>query len=215
MTNEPHQEHPHSMSSTQDAILALARDEGLLRPVDLESRRLPRVSLTRLVRQGRLERVGRGLYALPGREVSEHSALAEVARRHPRVVVCLVSALRFHELTTQAPHEVWIAIPNKARAPSLEYPPIRVARFAEASMHEGIDEHLIDGIPVRVTNVARTVADCFKYRNKIGLDVALDALKEVLGQGGHDRRVSIDDLWHHARLNRVANVMRPYLEALA
>jgi hypothetical protein len=112
---EPHREHPRAMSSTQDAILALARDEGLLRPVDLESRGLPRVSLTRLVRQGRLERVGRGLYALPGREVSEHSALAEVARRHPRTVVCLLSALRFHELTTQAPFEVWLAIPNKAR----------------------------------------------------------------------------------------------------
>jgi len=203
------------MSSTQDAILALVRDEGLLRPADLESYGLPRVSLTRLVRQGRLARVGRGLYALPDREVSEHSALAEVSRRHPRVVVCLLSALRFHELTTQAPHEVWIAIPNKARAPRLEYPPIRVARFAEASMREGIDEHRIDGVPVRVTNVAKTIADCFKYRNKLGLDVALEALKEVLGQGGQDRRGSIDELWCHAQLDRVANVMRPYLEALA
>jgi predicted transcriptional regulator of viral defense system len=203
------------MSSTQDAIIALARDEGLLRPVDLESLGLPRVSLTRLVRKGRLERVARGLYALPSREVSEHSALAEVARRHPRSVVCLVSALRFHELTTQAPHEVWIAIPNKARAPRPAYPPIRVARFAERAMQEGIDEHRIDGVPVRVTNVARTVADCFKYRNKVGLDVALEALKETLGRDGHDRRVSIDELWRHARLDRVANVMRPYLEALA
>jgi len=152
---------------------------------------------------------------LPGREVSEYSALAEVARRHPRSVVCLLSALRFHELTTQAPHEVWVAIPNKARAPRLAYPPIRVARFAEAATREGIDKHRIDGVPVRVTNVARTVADCFKYRNKVGLDAALEALKEALGRGGYDRRVSIDELWRHARLVRVANVMRPYLEALA
>jgi predicted transcriptional regulator of viral defense system len=127
----------------------------------------------------------------------------------------LLSALRFHELTTQAPHEVWIAIPNKARAPRLEYPPIRVARFAEALMREGIDEHRIDGVPVRVTNVAKTIADCFKYRNKLGLDVALEALKEALGHDGHDRRVSIDELWCYARSARVANVMRPYLEALA
>lgn len=203
------------MSSTQDAILALARTEGLLRPVDLESHGLPRVSLTRLVRQGRLARIRRGLYALPDREVSEHSVLAEVSRRHPRVAVCLLSALRFHELRVQAPHEVWIAIPSKARAPRLDDPPIRVARFTETSMREGIDEHRIDGVPVRVTNVAKTIADCFKYRNKLGLDVPLEALKEALGQGGHDRRVSIDELWRHARSDRVANVMRPYLEALA
>ena len=215
LTAKPHREHPHAMSSTQDAILDLARAEGLLRPVDLESHGLPRVSLTRLVRQGRLARVGRGLYALPGREVSEHTALAEVSRKHPRAVVCLLSALRFHELTTQVPHEVWIAIPNKARAPRLEYPPIRVARFAEATMRAGVDEHRIDGVQVRITNVAKTIADCFKYRNKVGLDVALEALKEVLGPGAQDRRVSIDELWHHARLDRVANVMRPYLEALA
>jgi predicted transcriptional regulator of viral defense system len=126
-------------------------------------------------------------------------------------VFCLLSAMRFHELTTQAPHEVWIAIPNKARAPRLEYPPIRVPRFAEAAMRAGVDEHGIDGVPVRITNAAKTIADCFKYRNKVGFDVALEAL----GQGAHDRRVSIDELWHPGRLDRVANVMRTYLEALA
>jgi len=207
------------MSTTQDSILALARDRGLVRPLDLDARGLPRVSLTRLVRQGRLARVGRGLYALPDRQVSEHSALAEVARRHPRAVVCLLSALRFHELTTQAPFEVWLAIPNKARAPRLDYPPLRVVRFSEAALTEGVEEHEIDGVPVRIANVARTVADCFKYRNKIGLDVALEALKEVLndreGQRMRGRRASIDELWRYARLDRVANVMRPYLEALA
>jgi predicted transcriptional regulator of viral defense system len=203
------------MSSSQDTILALARDQGLIRPVDLEAHGLPRVSLTRLVRQGRLARVGRGLYALPDRPVSEHSALAEVARKHPRVVVCLLSALRFHELTTQAPFEVWLGIPSKSHAPKLDYPPLRVVRFSQAGMVEGIDEHDIEGVPVQITNVARTVADCFKYRNKIGLDVALEALKETLGQAGGSRRASIDDLWRYARLGRVANVMRPYLESLA
>jgi len=206
------------MPTTQESILALARDRGLVRPLDLDARGLPRVSLTRLVRQGRLARVGRGLYALPDRPVSEHSALAEVARRHPRAVVCLLSALRFHELTTQSPFEVWLAIPTKARAPRLDYPPLRIVRFSEAGLVEGVEEHEIDGVPVRVTGVARTVADCFKYRNKIGLDVALEALKEALkeqGQGGRGRRVSIDELWRYARLDRVANVMRPYLVALA
>lgn len=208
-------EHAFLMSTTQDSILALAQDKGLIRPVDLDFHGLPRVSLTRLVRQGRLERVGRGLYALPDRPVSEHSALAEVALKHPRSVVCLLSALRFHELTTQAPFEVWLAIPSKTRPPKLEYPPLRVVRFSDAGMTEGIEEHDIEGVPVRITNVARTVADCFKYRNKIGLDVALEALKETLGQGGGDRRASIDELWRYARLDRVSNVMRPYLESLA
>jgi len=203
------------MSTTQDSILALARNRGLIRPMDLDAQGLPRVSLTRLVRQGRLARVGRGLYALPDRKVSEHSTLAEVARKYPRTVVCLLSALRFHELTTQAPFEVWLAIPSKARPPKLDYPPLRVVRFSEAGITEGVEELKIEGVSVRVTNVARTVVDCFKYRNKIGLDVALEALKEVLGQGGNDRRVNMDELWYYAWLDRVANVMRPYLESLA
>jgi predicted transcriptional regulator of viral defense system len=122
---------------------------------------------------------------------------------------------RAETLFAQAPHEVWIAIPNKARGPRLAYPPVRVARFGDAAMLEGIDQHRIDGVPVRITNVAKTLADCFKYRNKVGLDAALEALKGVLWEGAQDRRVSIDELWQHARLDRVANVMRPYLEALA
>ena len=207
-------EHAPSMETTQQSILALARTRGLLRPLDLAVHGLPRVSLTRLVRQGRLARVGRGLYALPDREVSEHAALAEVARMYPRAVVCLLSALRFHDITTQAPFEVWLAIPNKASPPRLDYPSLRIARFSEAGLAEGVEEYLIDGVPVRITGVARTVADCFKYRNKIGLDVALEALKDTLGKAGQTRRATVDDLWRYARLGRVANVMRPYLEAL-
>lgn len=207
------------METNQDCVLDLARTRGLLRPLDLDARGLPRVSLTRLVRQGRLARVGRGLYALPDRPVSAQAALAEVACRHPRAVVCLLSALRFHELTTQAPFEVWLAIPNKARPPRLEYPPLRIVRFSAAALTEGVEEQAIDGVPVRITNLPRTVADCFKYRNKIGLDVALEALKEALKEhgapGGQERRASIDALWRYAQFNRVANVMRPYLESLA
>ncbi len=177
----------------------------------LPTQGLPRVALTRLVRQGLLTRVGRGLYAIPDRSVSEHGSLAEVARKHPQAIVCLLSALRVHDLTTQAPFEIWLAIPNKARAPKVDYPPLRIVRFSGAALTEGIDEHVIDGVTVRVTNVARTVADCFKFRNKIGFDVAMEALQEAW----RAKRVSMDELWRFASLRRVANVMRPYMESLS
>jgi predicted transcriptional regulator of viral defense system len=192
-------------------ILTLASEHGLIRPRDLAPRGLPRVALTRLVRQGLLTRVGRGLYAHPDRTVSEHASLAEVARKHPQAIVCLLSALRVHNLTTQSPFEVWLAIPNKARAPKLAYPPLRIVRFSGAALTEGIEDHQIDGVTVRVTSVERTVADCFKFRNKIGVDVAMEALREAwMG-----KRVHMDELWRCATLCRVANVMRPYMESLS
>lgn len=198
------------METSPQTIVELARKRGLIRPRDLEPLGLPRVSLTRLVRQGALTRVGRGLYALPDRSVSEYAALAEVARKHPRAIVCLLSALRFHDLTTQSPFQVWLAIPNKARAPRIDYPPLRVVRFSDPLLSEGVEEHLIDGVPVRITGIARTVADCFKYRNKIGVDVALEALRDAW----KGRRVGMGELWQFAKQCRVANVMRPYLESL-
>ena len=198
------------MDSSRQTILQLATQHGLIRPRDLKERGLPTVTLTRLVRQGLLERVGRGLYALPNRPVSEHGALAEVARKHPQAIVCLLSALRVHELTTQAPFEVWLAIPNKTRAPKMDYPPLRIVRFSGAALTEGVEEQVVDGVPVRVTSLPRTVADCFKFRNKIGLDVALEALQEAW----RARRVSMDELWRFAAVCRVSNVMRPYMESL-
>ncbi|HAC33941.1 MAG TPA: transcriptional regulator [Gammaproteobacteria bacterium] len=198
------------MASSHQNILDLAAERGLIRPRDLTERGLPTVALTRLVRQGRLQRVGRGLYALPDRPVSEHNALAEVAHKHPQAIVCLLSALRFHDLTTQSPFEVWLAIPNKARAPKMDYPPLRIVRFSGEALNVGVEDHVIDGVPVRVTSVARTVADCFKFRNKIGLDVALEALQEAW----RAKRVSMDKLWQYATLCRVTNVMRPYMESL-
>jgi predicted transcriptional regulator of viral defense system len=142
--------------------------------------------------------------------VSEHASLAEVARKHPQAIVCLLSALRFHDLTTQSPFEVWLAIPNKARAPRMDFPPLRIVRFSGAALSDGVEEHRVEGVPVRVTSVARTVADCFKYRNKIGLDVALEALRD----SWQEKRVRMDELWRFATLCRVASVMRPYLESL-
>ena len=198
------------MADSYQNILDLAAERSLIRPRDLTERGLPTVALTRLVRQGRLQRVGRGLYALPDRPVSEHNTLAEVARKHPQAIVCLLSALRFHDLTTQSPFEVWLAIPNKARAPKMDYSPLRIVRFSGEALNVGVEDHVIDGVPVRVTSVARTVADCFKFRNKIGLDVALEALQEAW----RAKRVSMDELWQYATLCRVTNVMRPYMDSL-
>ncbi len=199
------------MDTAAEKLIDLVRSQGLIRPRDLLPLGIPRVSLTRAVRRGQLECLGRGLQGLPGRAVSAHGTLAEVARRVPKGVICLLSALRFYGLTTQAPFEVWLAIDNKATAPRLDYPPLRIVRFSGAALTEGVEEHVVDGVTVRVTGIAKTVADCFKYRNKIGLDVALEALREAW----REKRMTSDDLWRYARICRVANVMRPYLDSLA
>lgn len=199
------------MKNTSQQILDIAHARGIIRSRDLAALGLPRVALTRLVRQGLLTRVNRGLYTLPDRPMSAHGSLSEVASKYPQGIVCLLSALRVHELTTQSPFEVWLAIPNKARVPKMDYPPLRIVRFSGQALTEGIEEHVIDRVTVRVSNVARTVVDCFKFRNKIGLDVALEALREAWD----NKRVSMDDLWRYAALFRVANVMRPYMESLS
>jgi predicted transcriptional regulator of viral defense system len=126
------------------------------------------------------------------------------------VVFCQLTALRVHDLTTQAPHEVWIAIGNKEHPPRMSYPKLRTVRFAPDSLKAGVETHDVDGTTIRITSVAKTVADCFKFRSKVGLDVALEALREAR----RAKRASTDDLWRYARVNRVINVMRPYLEAL-
>lgn len=199
------------MDTNAYKLLQLVARQGLVRSNALAAYGIPRVELTRAVRRGQLERVGRGLYGLTARPVSAHGTLAEAARRVPKGVVCLPSALRFHDLTTQAPFEVWLAIDNKAATPKLDYPPLRLVRFSGAALTEGVEEHIVDGVTVRVTGVAKTVADCFKYRNKIGLDVALEALREAW----NSKRMTSDQIWHYAKIDRVANVMRPYLESLA
>ena len=200
------------MSATTHAqrILRLASRRGLLRARDLTRDHIPRATLTRLVDKGQLTQVARGLYALPRQTRSGQHQLAEIAARSPQSVFCLLTALRFHRLTTQSPHEIWLAIPNKAHAPKLDYPLLRIVRFSGSSLTEGVESHTVDGMPIRVYSVAKTVADCFKYRNKIGLDVALEALRECR----REKRASNDELWRYARLCRVANVMRPYLESI-
>lgn len=193
-----------------DLILMLARSNGLLRTRDVDSAGAPRAALARLAHDGRLVKVGRGIYALPGRTGSEHDSLAEVAARTSTGVICLISALRFHELTTQQSSAIWLAIPHKGHVPRMDYPPLRIVRMSGAAMTQGIENKDVGGTTVRVFCIAKTVADCFKFRNKIGLDVALEALREAW-QGG---RVSMEELWRYAQICRVANVMRPYLESL-
>ena len=166
--------------------------------------------LRKLTLQGVLERIGRGLYRLSESDVTAYHSLAEVGARIPHGIICLLSALRFHQITTQAPFEVWIAIDGKARLPHVPNLPLRVVRFSGPALTEGIEEHAIEGVPVRIYSLAKTVADCFKYRNKIGLDVAMEALRETL----RGKRATVDALWASAKVCRVTNVMRPYLEAM-
>ena len=192
-------------------MLALAERQPLLRARDLTAQALPTAVLSRLVAAGKLERVARGIYSLPGQALSEHRSLAEVALRMPRGVVCLLSALRVHGIGPQAPFEVWLAIPPHTPTPRLDQPALRVVRMSGPALTEGIDLIEIDGVQVPVFNPAKTVADCFKFRNKIGLDVALEALRD----GWAQRKLTMDALWHYAAVNRVANVMRPYMESVA
>lgn len=192
-------------------MLTLASSTSLLRARDIAALSLPTVILSRLVKDGRLKRVGRGVYTLPDRPLSEHTSLAEAALRVPRGVICLLSALRVHGLGTQAPHQVWLAIPQNSPTPRVERPSLRPVRMSGPALSEGVQSMRIDGLDVPVFNAAKTIADCFKYRNKIGIDVALEALRD----GWEQRKVSMDELSHYADIDRVSNVMRPYMESVA
>lgn len=193
------------------AVKALIRAKGILRPRDLSERRIPRAVLGRLCEAGEITRTGRGLYVAGSEHMTEKHSLAEVAKLVPHGVVCLLSALQFHELTTQLPGEVWLAIPSKARRPKGNTVSIHPVYFSGAALKEGIEVHRIENVTVRVYSAAKTVADCFKARNKIGLDVALEALRDYWRK----RKGTADVLWRYAKICRVANVMQPYLESLA
>ncbi|MBI3490683.1 MAG: type IV toxin-antitoxin system AbiEi family antitoxin domain-containing protein [Acidobacteria bacterium] len=191
-------------------VLRLVKRLGMVRPVDLEAHGVPRSRLYELADAGHLERRGRGLYVASDHAYSENHTLAQVAKRVPGGVICLLTALRFHELTTQLPRDVWIALPEKARRPRLDFIRLRVARFSAAALAAGVETHTVEGVQVRVYSEAKTVADCFKYRNKVGLDVAIEALKDFLGR----HRGGVSAVVKFARICRVERVMRPYLEAI-
>ena len=199
----------HAGTHTQ-RVLDLVSQKGLLRPTDLGAIDAPRVVLTRLTAAGRLEKVGRGLYRLPHAHGSEHESLLTVATKVPQAVFCLLTALQFHELTTQLPHQIWIAMPRGSHTPRIDYPPIKMVQFTGEAYTAGVEEVERDGVKLRVYSVAKTLADCFKHRNKIGLDVALEALKDARARS----KASAEDIWRNAQVCRVANVMRPYLESI-
>ena len=199
------------MAAPAQVIRKLVRQKGLVRVRDAQAHGVHPEYLRRLASRGELARVGRGLYALPDAEITELHSLAEVAVRFPRGVICLLTALRVHDLGTQNPKAIWLAIDRKAALPRLKYPPLRIVRFSKPALTQGIEERRVEGVLVRLTTPARTVVDCFKYRNKIGLDVALEALRALRRR----KDFKVDELWKYATLQRVARVMKPYLEAIA
>jgi predicted transcriptional regulator of viral defense system len=198
-------------AARKNRALRLIEKQGLVRPRDLEPYGISRPLLSRLVEEGLVVRQARGVYSAARHEPTAEHSLAHVAKRVPEAVFCLLTALRFHGLTTQSPSEVWIALPEKARRPRLDYPRLRVARFSSAAGTSGIELHHAEGVALRVTSPAKTVADCFKYRNKIGVDVAVEALRDF----SRKHRGSASELARYAKLCRVSKVMQPYLDAIA
>jgi predicted transcriptional regulator of viral defense system len=177
---------------------------------ELEMRGFSREALRRLTDRGVYERPARGVYLTAAASRSRHRDLLIVASRVPDAVFCLATALAFHGLTSEMPHEVWIALGLKARTPAVKSPPIRLVRLSPAPLESGVETHMEHGVALRVFSAAKTVADCFKFRSRIGTDVAVAALRE----GWRRHRFTMDEVWHFAGICRVATVMRPYLEAL-
>ena len=195
-------------TNTQHPAIALSNERGLVRARDLALVGAAGGTLQQLLKAGSLVRVERGVYASAARTSSELDDLGPIAIKYPHLIFCLLTALQLHGLTTQSPHEVWVAVGQKARAPKIQYPPLHVVRMSDVGY--GIVSITVDGVVhIPVTDIAKTIADCFKFRNKIGLDVALEALRDAWQQ----KKVTMDDLWRAAEHCRVANVMRPYLES--
>ena len=186
-------------------VLSLATQSGLLRAGDLDAIQVPRVILARLIAAGLLEKRARGLYSLPNAPVSEFETLTMVATRSPQAIFCLLTALQFHELTTQLPREIWIAMPRGSHTPKFDYPPLKMVKFSSEAYSVGVEEVVRDGVKLRLYSVAKTVVDCFKHRSKIGLDVALEALKEARASN----KASVDDIWCYAKICRITSVIRP------
>jgi predicted transcriptional regulator of viral defense system len=192
------------------ARLEAAGVGAFFRPRDLQPLEVPFAELRRLVADGTIERVGPGLYRLAAAEPNEFETLAMVASAVPSGIICLLSALSFHGIGTQVPHEVWLALDRKARRPARVPAKLRVVRFSGAMLIYGIETHAILGVPARITSPARTVVDCFRYRSKLGLDVALETLREVL----RSKSATVDQITRAAEVCRIRTVIKPYLEAI-
>ncbi len=191
-------------------ILDLARRESVFSARDIRELGIHPEYLRRLCARGDLVRIGRGLYSLPDAEATRHHSLAMAAKAVPHGVVCLISALSYHDIGTQVPHEVWMAVPRRTAMPRVDVPTMRVFHFSGRAFTAGVEEHAVEGVPVRLYCPAKTVADCFKFRNQVGLDVALEALREFLSE----RKGAADDILRYARACRVEQVVRPYMEAM-
>lgn len=199
------------MDTATEQVLQFVEERGIVRARDLAEQGFSPTHLQRLYAKGLIRRSGRGIYLSADAEGEERLSLVEVTRRAPDAVICLLSALDFHGLTTQIPHQVWMArSPRTPRALRFDWPPVRLTLMSGLALTEGVETHRILNTLVRVFNPAKTVADCFKFRNKIGLDVALEALRDAWRK----RRVTMDELTHYGDICRVTNVMRPYLESL-
>ena len=195
----------------KDKVLKIAEKKGIIKASDLEAEGISRNYLFKLLNDGNLQKISRGLYSLPNASFTENVNLIEIAERVPNAVICLISALSFHHLTTQIPHEVWITIPRGAWRPVIDYPPLNLTYVSGDAYSFGIQKQKIQGIEVKIYNPAKTVADCFKFRNKVGLDVAIEALRDSL----QSRKVTVDELTNAAKICKVFKVMLPYLEAIA
>ena len=204
------QQQPDRNASFERAIKVFRRHGGVLRTSEAIRLGIHPRTLYAMRDAGVLECLSRGLYRIADLPHLSNPDLVAVALKVPTGIICLISALAYHELTTQIPHEVYLALPRGAEPPRLDHPPIRIFWFTGKAFAEGIDTHEVDGVPVRIYGVEKTLADCFKYRNKIGLDTAVEALKGYVS----GRRIDIDKLMVYARICRVEKVMRPYLEAL-
>lgn len=198
------------MTRHLDNLMHIAKTKGLIRARDLTEYGIPRQYLVIACKRGLLERLDRGLYSIPNAMQTEHRSLLEVCKLVPQGVICLLSALQYHGMTTQSPFEVWIAIGESSEIPRISVVTLRIARFSVVSLNAGVESHNVNGVELRVFTPAKTVADCFKYRNKIGIDVATEALRDYL----RHRRGSIDELTKYGRICRVERIMEPYLEAL-
>jgi len=196
--------------------LTVARLRGVgagtfFRPRDAAELGVDSRRLRDLVEEGSVERVARGLYRLTDAEPTEHYTLAAVCARVPGAIVCLLSALSVHGLGTQLPREVWIAIPHKARAPRIPDLPVKLIRFSGATLRYGVEQTSFEGVPARITNPARTVVDCFRFRRLVGKDVAFEALREAL----RERKAGTDEIWRAAEVCRAKSLVEPVLEALS
>jgi predicted transcriptional regulator of viral defense system len=193
-----------------ERLLRHVQRHGVVRTRDLETLGVSRVALQRAVDRGQVVRWARGVYANPDHATTRHTDIAAVAARSPKAIVCLVSALEYHGLTTQVPHAVWIMIHKSAHRPTITSPAIRVVRASGLALTAGVEKHKIEGVLVQMTNTAKTVADCFRYRDTVGTDVAVEALRDCLRK----RKATPAELFEMAKIDRVARIMRPYLEAL-